>query len=115
MSSDDPKNTKGPLTLAAAGTYDTGKENSQGRFVVIGSSEWAANSFIPTMDDSNLAVNTINWLASDEDLISIRPKDRDDRRISLTQWQFNWIRFTSQLLLPLLVIFGGVFVWWRRR
>jgi ABC-type uncharacterized transport system involved in gliding motility auxiliary subunit len=112
---DDPKNAKGPLTLAAAGTYETGKENSQGRFVVIGSSEWAANSFIPTMDDSNLAVNTINWLASDEDLISIRPKDRDDRRITLTQAQFNWIRFTSQLLLPLLVIFGGVSVWWRRR
>src|SRR4029077_53718 len=30
----DPKNKKGPLTLAAAGTYATGKENSQGRFVV---------------------------------------------------------------------------------
>jgi len=112
---DDPKNARGPLTLAAAGTYDTGKENSQGRFVVIGSSEWAANSFIPTLDDSNLALNTINWLASDEDLISIRPKDRDERRITLTQAQFNWLRFTSQILLPLLVILGGVSVWWRRR
>jgi ABC-type uncharacterized transport system involved in gliding motility auxiliary subunit len=112
---DDPKNTKGPLPLAAAGTYETGKENSQGRFVVIGSSEWAANSFIPSMDDSDLAVNAINWLASDEDLISIRPKDRDDRRITLTQAQFNWLRITSQILLPLLVIIGGVSVWWRRR
>ena len=37
----DPKNKKGPLTLAAAGTYNTGKENSQGRFVVVGSSAWA--------------------------------------------------------------------------
>jgi ABC-type uncharacterized transport system involved in gliding motility auxiliary subunit len=115
VSPDDPKNEKGPLTLAAAGTYDTGKENSQGRFVVIGSSEWAANSFIPTMDDSNLAVNSINWLASDEDLISIRPKDSDDRHITLTQAQFNWLRITCQILLPLLVILGGVSVWWRRR
>ena len=41
-----PKNKKGPLTLAAAGTYNTGKENSQGRFVVVGSSAWAANGFI---------------------------------------------------------------------
>ena len=32
---DDPKNRKGPFTLAAAGSYSTGKENSQGRFVVI--------------------------------------------------------------------------------
>ncbi|HEV2698803.1 MAG TPA: GldG family protein, partial [Terriglobales bacterium] len=29
----DPKNRKGPLTIAAAGTYNIGKENSQGRFV----------------------------------------------------------------------------------
>jgi ABC-type uncharacterized transport system involved in gliding motility auxiliary subunit len=112
---DDPKNAKGPLTLAAAGTYDTGKENSQGRFVVIGSAEWAANSFIPSLGNRDLAVNTINWLASDEDLISIRPKDRDDRRITLTQSQFRWLRITSQVLLPLLVISGWVFVWWRRR
>src|SRR5262249_32353763 len=42
----DPKNKKGPLTLAAAGTYNTGKTDSQGRFVVVGSSSWAANSFM---------------------------------------------------------------------
>ncbi len=112
---DDPKNTRGPMTIAAAGTYNTGKENSQGRFVVVGSSSWTANSFIGFNGNRDLALNTINWLASDEDLISIRPKDRDDRSIKLTQAQFNWLRITSQGLLPLLVILGGVAVWWRRR
>src|SRR5256885_10325559 len=28
----DPKNKKGPLTIAASGSYRTGKENSEGRF-----------------------------------------------------------------------------------
>src|ERR1700747_2742718 len=42
----DPKNQKGPLPIAAAGTYNTGKENSQGRFVVVGSSSWVDNGFI---------------------------------------------------------------------
>jgi ABC-type uncharacterized transport system involved in gliding motility auxiliary subunit len=111
----DPKNTKGPLALAAAGTYSTGKENSQGRFVVVGSSSWAANSFIGFNGNRDLALNTINWLASDEDLISIRPKDRDDRRITLTRAQMTWVRITSQFLLPLLVIVGGASVWWLRR
>lgn len=111
----DPKNTKGPLLLAAAGTYSTGKENSQGRFVVVGSSAWAANSFIAFNGNRDLALNAVNWLASDEDLISIRPKDREDRRITLTQAQMRLIRLTSQFLLPLLVILGGVSVWWRRR
>jgi ABC-type uncharacterized transport system involved in gliding motility auxiliary subunit len=111
----DPKNVKGPLLIAAAGTYNTGKESSQGRFVVIGSSSWAANSFITFNGNRDLALNAINWLASDEDLISIRPKERDDRRITLTQAQMRWLRITSQFLLPLLVVIAGVSVWWRRR
>jgi ABC-type uncharacterized transport system involved in gliding motility auxiliary subunit len=111
----DPESTKGPLPIAAAGTYDTGKENLQGRFVVVGSSSWAANSFLGFNGNRDLALNAVNWLASDEDLISIRPKDRDDRRLTLTRAQMNWIRTISQFLLPLLVIAGGVVVWSRRR
>jgi ABC-type uncharacterized transport system involved in gliding motility auxiliary subunit len=111
----DPKNKKGPLTIAAAGSYNTGKENSQGRFVVIGSSSWAANSFINFNGNRDLALNAMNWLSSDEDLISIRPKDREDRRITMTRGQLNLVRITSQFVLPLIVIFAGVSVWWRRR
>ncbi len=111
----DPNNKKGPLLIAAAGTYNTGKENSQGRFVVIGSSMWVGNSFINFNGNRDLALNTINWLASDEDLISIRPKDREDRRITMTTAQLHWVRNTSQFLMPLVMVLGGVFVWWRRR
>ena len=111
----DPKNKKGPLTIAAAGTYDTGKQGSQGRFVVVGSSSWAANSFLKFKGNSDLALNTIDWLASDEDLISIRPKPEEDRRITMTRAQLNFVRTTSQFLLPLVVIVAGVSVWWRRR
>ena len=111
----DPKNMKGPLPLAAAGTYNTGKENIQGRFVVVGSSTWVTNSYIPFEGNSDLALNTVNWLASDEDLISIRPKEQDERRITLTTAQFNLIRTTTQFLLPLAVVIAGVSIWWKRR
>lgn len=111
----DPKNQKGPLTLAAAGTYNTGKENSQGRFVVVGSSDWAANSFLPFNGNRDLALNAMNWLSSDEDLISIRPKENDDRRITLTTAQLGWVRNTALFFLPLLIVATGVSVWWRRR
>ncbi len=111
----DPKNKKGPLTIAAAGTYNTGKENTQGRFVVVGSSSWAANSFINFNGNNDLALNAINWLASDEDLISIRPKQQEDRRITMTRAQLNLVRLTSQFALPLAVVIVGVGVWWKRR
>ena len=111
----DPKNKKGPMTIAAAGTYNTRKQDSQGRFVIVGSSSWAANSFIKFNGNSDLALNTIDWLASDEDLISIRPKQEEDRRITMTNAQLSLVRITSQFLLPLVVVFAGVSVWWRRR
>lgn len=111
----DPKNKKGPLTIAAAGTYNTGKEKSQGRFVVMGSSSWIANRFLDFNGNSDLALNTINWLASDEDLISIRPKKEDDRRITMTRAQLSWVRATSQFLLPGIVLVVGIGVWWKRR
>ncbi len=115
INTSDPKNKKGPMTIAAVGTYDTSKQGSQGRFVVVGSSSWAANSFMKFNGNSDLALNTIDWLASDEDLISIRPKPEEDRRITMTRAQLNLVRTTSQFLLPLVVVIAGVSVWWRRR
>jgi ABC-type uncharacterized transport system involved in gliding motility auxiliary subunit len=111
----DPKNRKGPMTIAASGTYNTGKQDSQGRFVVVGSSSWAANSFINFNGNSDLALNAVDWLSSDEDLISIRPKEREDRRVTMTRAQLNLVRSTSQFILPLIVIVAGVSVWWKRR
>lgn len=111
----DPKNKKGPFTLAAAGSYDTGKPNSQGRFVVVGSSNWVANRFLGFNGNSDLALNTVNWLSSDEDLISIHPKPPDDRRITMTRAQLNRVRLSSQFGFPLVAIILGVGVWWKRR
>jgi len=112
---DPNKDKKGPFTLAAAVTYNTGKPNNQGRFVVVGSSRWISNSFLRFNGNRNLMLNMMNWLSSDEDLISIRPKEQEDRRISLTQRQFFTLRSVSQFLLPLIVVISGVMVWWRRR
>ncbi len=112
---DPTKDKKGPFPLAAAGTYNTGKENSQGRFVVVGNSRWASNYFLRFNGNRNLLLNMLNWLSSDEDLISIRPKEQEDRRISLNKAQFFTLRAVSQFFLPLIVVICGIMVWWRRR
>ena len=111
----DPRNRKGPFTIAAAGTYNTGKPNSEGRFVVIGSSSWAANRFLGFNGNGDLALNAVNWLSSDEDLISIRPKPPEDRRITMTRAQLILVRTVSQFVLPLIVVIAGTMVWWKRR
>jgi ABC-type uncharacterized transport system involved in gliding motility auxiliary subunit len=112
----DEKNDKnGPLIMGVAGTYNTGKPNSQGRFIVFGNSGFAANSFLNFNGNRDLLLNSMNWLSSDEDLISIRPKENEDRRINLTHAQMNGIRIISQFGLPLAIVVAGFFVWWRRR
>jgi len=111
----DPKNKKGPFILGAAGTYNTGKPNEQGRFVVVGNSGFAANNFISFNANRDLAMNTINWLAQDEDLISIRPKENENRRLNVNAAQMRLFLYFTLIALPLLIIGSGVSVFLKRR
>jgi ABC-type uncharacterized transport system involved in gliding motility auxiliary subunit len=114
---DPKKGVKGPLELAAAGTYNTGNSNNPGRIVVYGSSLWAENSFLGSRQVTNrdLALNTFNWLTSDEDLISIRPKEPEDRRLNISGNRMSLVFWWSVVLLPLTVVGAGLMVWWQRR
>ena len=111
----DPSNRKGPFVLGAAGTYNTGKPNNPGRFVVVGSSGFVTNGMIGFQGNRDLAVNAVNWLSSDEDLISIRPKEAEDRRLNATQRQMNVFAYTDLLAIPLIVIVAGVSMFLKRR
>jgi gliding motility-associatede transport system auxiliary component len=106
---------KGPLVLGAAGTYDTGKEGEKGRFVVVGCSSWISNSFLRFNGNRDLFLNMMNWLSSDEDLISIRPKEPEDRRLNMSARQMTLVFYESVLMIPLIIVMAGVGVWWRRR
>ena len=105
---------KGPLVLGAAGTYNGGAD-TKGRFVVIGSSGWCANDFLPFNGNRDLFLNIYNWLSSDEDLISIRPKEPEDRRLNMNARQVTMVFYTAVVMIPLLIILAGVSVWWKRR
>ncbi len=110
---DPKKDKKGPLTLAAAGTVKTG--GKEGRFVAVGSSNWVANNILRFNGNRDLFLNMMNWLSSDEDLISIRPKEPEDRRLMLSRRQMSMIFSSSVIGLPLIVIAAGMMVWWKRR
>jgi len=63
----------------------------------------------------DLVLNVMNWLTSDEDLISIRPVEPEDRRLRVTGSAMRVIFLVSVILIPLAVILSGVSVWWKRR
>ncbi len=112
---DPDKDKRGPFPLAAAGTYRTGQEGKDGRFVVVGNSSFIDNGNIQLYGNSDLFLNMLAWLSADEDLISIRPKDPEDRRLQLEQGQMNTIIIVSQILLPLIALGGAVYMWRKRR
>lgn len=105
----------GARVLAAAGSYTTGKDGGPGRFVVVGTSRWIANGFLAFDGNRDLYLNMLNWLSSDEDLISIRPKDPEDRRVNMNARQVTMMFWSSVAGLPLLIVIAGVSVWWKRR
>jgi ABC-type uncharacterized transport system involved in gliding motility auxiliary subunit len=55
------------------------------------------------------------WLSADEDLISIRPKEPEDRRLNMTARQMTMMFYETIVFLPLIIVIAGVGVWWRRR
>ena len=82
---------------------------------VIGDSDFAANSYLGIQGNKDLFVNTVNWLAQQENLIAIRPKEASDRRVTLTAGQQSGIFWLALLLIPVAALGAGVYTWSRRR
>ena len=109
------KDFKGPLSVAAACTISgEGEKKTEGRFVTLGTSGIAANTFLGFQGNRDFLMNAVNWLSADEDLISIRPKPPESQQLNLNARQMTRLLF-GVLGLPLLIIGLGVGVWWRRR
>jgi gliding motility-associatede transport system auxiliary component len=115
---DPAKDQAGPLSLGVAAerhAAGAGDASKSARLVVIGNSAFATNQWAGLQRNGDLFVNTINWLAQDEDLISVRPKNPMNRRVILTETQQRELFFASMLFLPGLVIISGAVIWFRRR
>jgi ABC-type uncharacterized transport system involved in gliding motility auxiliary subunit len=124
---DEGQDIRGPLTLLAVGEkdaedqsqaedkFDLGDVTVKTRFAIYGDSDFATNGFIRNQGNGDLFMNTVSWLAEQEDLISVRPRDPEDRRLSLTQQQAKMIFYLGVLLLPVLIFATGVWVYVKRK
>ena len=119
----------GPVSLAAAVSSPAsdapapaaeGKKEEDGqkpetRIVAFGDSDFAANAGLGIQGNRDLFMNAVNWLAQQENLIAIRARDPQDRRITLTSDQQQRIFWVTVLIIPGLILLAGVQTWWRRR
>jgi ABC-type uncharacterized transport system involved in gliding motility auxiliary subunit len=124
----DKGDVQGPLSMAVAVTApvegaapppaDSKEENPskpETRLVVVGDSDFASNSVAGMGGNRDMFLNMVNWLAKQENLISVRTRSPEDRRITMTAGQDRMIFWFTMLILPGLIFLAGIQTWWRRR
>jgi ABC-type uncharacterized transport system involved in gliding motility auxiliary subunit len=116
----------GPISIAAAASAPASDAQPpagappdaptpESRVIVVGDSDFASNRYIGLGVNKDLFLNSGNWLAQQENLISIRAKDPSDRRIQLTRDQQMLLVILTLAVIPGLLFGNAVRVWWKRR
>lgn len=108
----------GRRTLGAAleGTWPGAASGSKPfRLVVVGDGDFASNSFLPYMANSDLALGMVRWAVREERTPSVAVRIPVPPLILLTKSQMQRIFLGIEVLLPLGVMAVGALVWWRRR
>ncbi len=108
--------TSGPFSVMEALEKPAGAKKT--RIVIVGTAGFAENRTLPPNNtDANLelVLASFQWLAEQDSLVSMAPKAPRALPLALTQQDQSTLIFITGVLMPGLMVFGGVMVWWRRR
>lgn len=111
---DEKVDKKGPVSIATVVTKEL-SEGKRARLIVFGDSDFAMNANFANQGNGNLFVNTLKWLARDENFISIKTKSPADRPLTLTESGGRTVAFLLKYLFPGAALFSGIMVWAKRR
>jgi ABC-type uncharacterized transport system involved in gliding motility auxiliary subunit len=109
---------RGPINIGVALERIYGKKGQ--RVVVMGNANFLSNTFITNGGNLDLGVNIVNWLAGDDNLITIQPMPLKDINVSIPDTDQGrlvaWTVFHSfQYFIPLGFMIAGLYFWWKRR
>jgi ABC-type uncharacterized transport system involved in gliding motility auxiliary subunit len=130
---DQAKDKAGPISLAAVATVSgpspeptptPSPEASpapeppkprDGKVAAFGDSDFASNTLLAFQGNQDFFLNVVAWLSEDQDLISIRPREPEDQRLTLSQQTLRNVALVALVMLPGLFVVLGIASWWRRR
>ncbi len=114
-----PDEQRGPFfvvaVVEASGTIDESRGHPTAKFVLFGDSDFAKNKFFSSSDNADIFLNSVNWLADDYGLISIRPKVFPYRELVVTTRERDFMKWSGWFVPPLIMLVLGSVAWWRRR
>ncbi len=112
----------GPLPIAAAAALTPLVAANGGaapgrtsRVVLIGDSDFADNALFGVLGNTDFFLNTVAFLAEDENLIRIRPRRALGDSVYITERQGRMVFLVCLVLLPLAPVVTGAVVVARRR
>lgn len=109
----------GPFKVAVAVTneIDTTNTEKNGKLVVFTSSSLISSQAIQLSNGANLdlIMNSLSWLAERKENLIIRPKSLQLVALEMTNSQAYTISAIAVIVIPLLVLGSGIWVWLRRR
>ncbi|MGH7382857.1 MAG: GldG family protein [Candidatus Methylomirabilales bacterium] len=134
---DEGKDRQGPVPVGAVATVEVGAQerglrtevsktqetgdgrpgtgDRKGRIVAYGTAAFIQNNYLGLAGNRDLFLNSVSWLAEEEQLIAIRPRQAKFRPLVLTANQAR-LAFWGILVLPPLAMIGTwVVVFLRRR
>ena len=89
--------------------------NEIASMVVFGDSDFIANVNIDAGSGADFFLNSVNYLLNDYTLVSIRPNTVEFRELQLSSSAYDFVRFSSWLLMPVLLALMAGFAWRVRR
>lgn len=118
---DKGEDIKGPVSVSViatkniAGKTDEDKPSLKATLLVVGDSDFSNNRYTNFSGNGDFFLNAVSWLAEEEQLISIRPRERKSTPIEMTQTLGNSIFAMGIIVFPGLIATIGIRIWWRRR
>jgi ABC-type uncharacterized transport system involved in gliding motility auxiliary subunit len=108
----DEQDAAGPLVIAAVVESAEG----EGRLVVFGDSEFAANAYFTSLGNGDMFINAVDWAVGQEELINLTPRERTQRFMIPPQpYVMNLILLLVVFVIPGGVLTSGIVVWVRKR
>jgi ABC-type uncharacterized transport system involved in gliding motility auxiliary subunit len=103
---------KGPLVVAAAAEYSS----IGSRVAVIGNAEFFSDQAVNQYDTSMyFFLNVSSWILDKTDDLQIPPKVMDSQTIKISQNEANITILILIVVIPVLILATGIFIWVRRR
>lgn len=85
--------------------------------VIFGDSDFASNAqFYATGSiNGDLFLNAISYLAEEEDLLAIRPRDKAKETLSMSQGQADLIFYLTLMFMPAAPMLLGFYTFFKKR